>query len=207
MSNKTIDFSFYHLGSLYKIIENSSGKNITVQESFIQAPDKILAAILETAFIKQPTPSRHMIRDYTFTPEYQAARTRLEYLQVPPGSYAQGIVHHLEMSFKRVNQLYFHDSLSRPHLIWSSRLTFRKFGHYQWDIDTVMISQTLDNIRVPEFVVDYVMYHELLHKKLGIRYVNGRRLSHTKNFWDEEQKFIQFEQAKKYLDRISRKKS
>lgn len=207
VSNKKIDFAFYHLGSLYNITENSSGKNITVQESFIQAPDKILIAILETAFLKQPNPSRHIIRDYTFTPEYQTARTRLEYLQVPPGSYAQGIAHHLDLSFKRVNQLYFHDSPSKPHLIWSSRLTFRKFGHYQWDIDTVMISQTLDNRRVPEFVVDYVMYHELLHKKLGIKYINGRRLSHTKKFRDEEQKFIKFEKAKKYLDRISRKKS
>ncbi len=69
----------------------------------------------------------------------------------------------------------------------------------------MMISQTLDNHHVPEYVVDYVMYHELLHKKLGIRKVNGRRFSHTNNFRDEEQKFIKFEQAKKYLNRISRK--
>jgi len=205
--NKTIDFTFYHLGSLYKITENSSGKNISVQESFIHAPDKILTAILETAFLKQPNPSRLIIRDYTFTPEYQAARTQLEYLQIPPGSYAQGIVHHLDLSFKRVNQQYFHGKLSRPHLIWSARRTFRKFGHYQWDIDTVMISQSLDNHRVPEFLVDYVMYHELLHKKLGIRYINGRRYSHTRNFRNEEQRFNEFEEAKKYLDRISRKKS
>ncbi len=207
VSKKTIDFAFYHLGSLYKITENSSGKNITVQESFIHAPDKILTAIIENAFSKQPSSSRQIIRDYTFTPEYQAARTRLEYIHVPPGSYAQGFAHQLDLSFKRVNQQYFHDNLSRPHLIWSSRLTFRKFGHYQWDIDTVMISQTLDNHHVPEYVVDYVMYHELLHKKLGIRKVNDRRFSHTNNFRDEEQKFIKFEQAKKYLNRISRKKS
>ena len=181
MPKKTIEFAFYHLGSLYKITENSSDKNITVQESFIHAPDKILTAILENAFSKQPNSSRQIIRDYTFTPEYQTARTRLEYLHIPPGSYAQGNIHHLDRSYKRVNQGYFRDSLSKPHLIWSSRLTFRKFGHYQWDIDTVMISQTLDNQRVPEFVVDYVMYHELLHKKLGVRKVNGRRLSHTKN--------------------------
>jgi len=71
----------------------------------------------------------------------------------------------------------------------------------------VMISQTLDNQRVPEFVVDYVMYHELLHKNLGIRKVNSRRLSHTKIFRDEEQKFMKFDKAIKYLNRISRKKS
>ncbi len=207
VSNKAIDFAFFHLGSLYKITENPSCKNIIVQESFIHAPDKILTAILENAFSKQSNSPRQIIRDYTFTPEYQAARTRLEYLHIPPGSFAQGFAHQLDLSFNRVNQQYFHNSLSRPHLIWSSRLTFRKFGHYQWDIDTVMISQTLDNQRVPEFVVDYVMYHELLHKKLGIRKVNGRRLSHTKFFRDEEQKFMKFEKAKKYLNRISRKKS
>ncbi len=63
VSKKTIDFAFYHLGSLYKITENSSGKNITVQESFIHAPDKILTAIIENAFSKQPSSSRQIIRD------------------------------------------------------------------------------------------------------------------------------------------------
>ncbi len=206
-ANETIDFAFYHSGSLYKITEYSSGKTISVQESFIYAPDKILTAILEYAYSRQLNSSRQIIRDYTFTTEYQAIRTRLEYLEVPTGSYSQGKVHNLDLSFRRVNKQYFQDNLSRPHLIWSSRLTFRKFGYYQWDIDTVMISQTLDNKRVPEFLVDYVMYHELLHKKLGSRKVNDRRFSHTKKFRNEEQKFIKFEEAKKYLNRISRKKS
>ena len=169
MKNKVLELSFYHLGSLYKITEDSSSKNISVHESFIHAPDKILTAILDTVFSKHSKPSRQIIRDYTFTPEYQATRTELEYLGVPPGSYARGNVHHLDLSFNRVNQEYFQNSLSQPFLIWSSRLTYRKFGHYQWDIDTVMISQTLDNRRVPEYVVDYVMYHELLHKKLKFK--------------------------------------
>ena len=204
---KTINFTFYHLGSLYKITENSTDKHITVHESFIHAPDKILVAILDTALNQHSKNSRQLVRDYTFTPAYQEARTRLEYLGLPPGSFAQGIIHSLDQSFNRVNQEYFQGRLAPPHLIWSSRLTYRKFGHYQWDINTVMVSQTLDNHQIPGFVVDYVMYHELLHKKLQTRKVNNRRYSHTKKFREEEQKFIKFEEAKKILNRISQKKS
>jgi hypothetical protein len=42
-----------------------------------------------------------------------------------------------------------------------------KMGHYDFIRDTVMLSVTLDAPDVLDYVVDYVMYYELLHKKLG----------------------------------------
>lgn len=205
--NETNEFAFYHLGPLYKITEKSSEKKIIVQECFIHAPDYILSALLETAYSEETKSARQIVRDYTFTSGYQTARINLEYLDIPPGSFEQGNTHHLDLSFNRVNQDYFESKISRPRLVWSSRLTYRKFGHYQWDIDTVMISQTLDHHLIPDYVVDYVMYHELLHKKLGARKLNGRRSSHTKKFRNEEQKFKKYEKAKQVLNRLSRNKT
>ena len=91
--------------------------------------------------------------------------------------------------------------------MWSSQLTYRKFGHYQWDIDTVMVSKTLDNSRTPRYVIDFVMFHELLHKKLGVNLVNGRRMAHTTRFRNAEKEFRQYQQAKEYLNRIAKKKT
>ena len=64
------------------------------------------------------------------------------------------------------------DAIQRPGLVWSRQLTGRKFGHYDFIQDTVMLSRTLDHHDVPALLVDYIMYHELLHKKHGIRWVN-----------------------------------
>jgi hypothetical protein len=202
-----VEFLFYHLGVTYKIKPDKSNLLITAQEAFIRAPDKVLIAILETALAGKGGDARGVIRDYTFTRDYQTDRTLLEYLAIPPGSYSRGRVHDLEISYARMNQEYFRGEIPRPHLVWSDRLTYRKFGHYQWDIDTVMISQTLDQPRVPEYVLDYVMYHELLHKQLGIRRVNNRSMAHTGAFRKAEIDFRHIKEAREYLNKLAQKRS
>ena len=202
-----VDFSFFHIGSLYKIQASSSQIQITAQESFISAPDRVLIALLETALGKPAQAAGQLIQEYTFSPLYKAARENLEYLGIPQGGFACGSAHDLAASFSRVNRTYFNGEITPPHLIWNNRLTFRKFGHYQWDTDTVMVSRTLDQRQVPDFVVDFVMYHELLHKKLGAPLLNSRRRVHTKKFRELEAKFPRYEEAQKYLNKISRKRN
>ncbi len=202
-----IEFSFYHTSALFQIQGKSSLIQITAQESLTIAPDAVFIALLETALGKPSQSTRHLIQDYTFSPTYQSAREALEYLGIPKGSFAKGTIHHLTESFNRVNRDYFGEQISDPHLVWNNRLTVRKFGHYQWDTDTVMISRTLDQRHVPEFVVDYVMYHELLHKKLGTRLVNTRRIVHDGLFRKLEAKFARFEEAQEYLNKLSRKRN
>ncbi len=95
---------------------------------------------------------------------------------------AAGRHHNLNASFDRVNRAYFGGRMPRPKLTWNATFTRRKLGHYDFHTDTVMLSITLDDAKVLNYVVDYVMYHELLHKQLGVRAVNGRRRVHTPEF-------------------------
>ena len=201
-----IEFTFYHTSALFQIQGKASQIQITAQESLTTAPDTVLIALLETALGKPSQSSKQQIRDHTFSPAYQSTRENLEYLGVPKGSFAKGSVHDLTESFKRVNLAYFNEQIPEPHLVWNKQFTVRKFGHYQWDTDTVMVSRTLDQRRVPKFVVDYVMYHELLHKKLGARLVNSRRMVHTSSFRVQEAKYAKLDEAQRYLNKISRKK-
>jgi len=201
-----VEFTFYHTSALFQIQGKSSLIQITAQESLTTAPDAVLIALLETALGNPSQLTRQKIREYTFSHYYQSARELLEYLGIQKGSFAKGSVHDLIESFKRVNLAYFDKQISEPHLVWNNRMTVRKFGHYQWDTDTVMISRSLDQRRVPAFVVDYVMYHELLHKKLGARLVNSRRMVHTSLFHQEEAKFARLDEAQKHLNKISRKR-
>jgi hypothetical protein len=78
-------------------------------------------------------------------------------------------------------------------------------GHYNARTDAVMISRTLDDPRVPPFVLDYVMYHELLHKQLGTRMANGRRQAHFAEFRTAEKQFPLFEPANAFLNEWARK--
>ena len=88
-------------------------------------------------------------------------------------------------SFNRVNEEYFEGGVSRPNLVWGSS-SLSKLGHYEFTTDTVLISSVLRNQSV---LLDYVMYHELLHKKLGFKRGGKRLFHHSKEFREEEAKF------------------
>ena len=205
-SNTRVDFSFYHQGPLYKMNGNSQKIKIDAQEVLCQAPDRVLTGILKSVLDNKAPEDKELIQEYTFSSAYREAREGLEYIGIEKGSLAPGAFFDLRNSFQRVNQTYFDGNLPEPHLIWSSRLTRRKFGHYQWDIDTVMVSKTLDQENTPAYVIDYVMFHELLHKKIGARLVNQRRAVHTPAFKKQESRFKMIDQSKRWLNQLSRSK-
>lgn len=116
----------------------------------------------------------------------------------------RGAFHDLSESFDRVNARYFAGQMARPRLSWSASMTQRKFGHYDHVRDAVMVSSTLDQSRVPAFVVDYLMFHELLHKKHGVRWHNGKGYAHTAEFYAEERTCERYDEAEAWLERLAR---
>ena len=115
----------------------------------------------------------------------------------------KGIWHDLARSFERVNSNYFNSAMAQPRLVWSQVFTSRKFGHYDQARDTVVISATLDRNDVPELVVDFIMYHELLHKKLGVTWTNGRKLAHSADFQREERRYPDYGKAQAILKNLA----
>lgn len=136
---------------------------------------------------------------------YQQVQAALEALGGPARAH-RGLHHDLAASFDRVNAGYYQGQLDRPRLVWGKAFTMRKFGHYDSVHDTVMLSASLDRSDVPEFVVDYVMYHELLHRLLGVAYANGRRSAHSPEFKRRERAFGLIKQAEAVLDKLAREK-
>lgn len=147
--------------------------------------------------------NKQMVLDETLSEPYQEILSELDLLS--------GIVEHtagmrrnLAESFERVNRSYFNDSMNRPRLAWSQTFTFRKFGHYDRTHDAVVVSMSLDRKDVPEYVIDFIVYHELLHKKLGSRWRNGRNFSHTSDFLRKEKQFRQYHESKAILNKLAR---
>jgi hypothetical protein len=116
---------------------------------------------------------------------------------------ARGLHHDLAESFDRVNAGYFGSRLSRPRLVWSRNFAVRKFGHYDHAHDTVMVNSVLDRETVPESTVDFIVYHELLHRQLGITWKRNRIAAHTADFAKNERQFKQYDQAKAVLRKLA----
>lgn len=113
------------------------------------------------------------------------------------------VYHDLATSFDRVNAKYFNESLRRPRLVWSHTFTSCRFGHYDQTSDTVMVSMSLDKKDVREYVVDFIMYHELLHKTLGVTWKNLRQAVHTRQFLKKERRLHRYREAKDILKKLA----
>lgn len=113
---------------------------------------------------------------------------------------SKGEVYDLDEIFLFLNQIYFQNQLPKPVLTWSARKTFRILGHHDAAHRTIAVSKSLDDRRVPRFVVEYVVYHEMLHIKHPTVHHNGRRYNHTPAFRRDEENFAYFEEAEKWID-------
>ncbi|MEM4637768.1 MAG: hypothetical protein QXK76_01920 [Candidatus Woesearchaeota archaeon] len=111
----------------------------------------------------------------------------------------------LRESFQRVNQKMFNGLMDEPNLLFASE-SFSKLGSYDYTTDTIYISKIFKNIPTEEsHILDYVMYHEMLHKKHSFRIKNGKHHAHTTAFREDEKKFG--ENSEKLLnDWLKRKK-
>lgn len=113
---------------------------------------------------------------------------------------AQGEVYDLKQIFDFLNVLYFKNMIAKPSLTWSADKTYRILGHHDATHETISISKSLDDEKVPRFVVEYVVYHEMLHIKHPTRYVGGRRFIHTPAFKKDEKLFAFFEEAEDWIE-------
>ena len=129
----------------------------------------------------------------------QAARRRRGYKMT---SSARGKAYDLAEMFADLNTRYFAGSLDCPLLSWSPRPTRRVLGHHDHVHRAIIISSTLDNATIPRFVVEYVLYHEMLHVKHPARIASGRTIYHGPPFREDERLFERFDEALKWLEKI-----
>lgn len=113
---------------------------------------------------------------------------------------SKGETYDLDEIFLFLNQIYFQNALPTPVLTWSAKKTFRILGHHDSTHKTIAISKSLDDRRVPRFVVEYVVFHEMLHIKHPTVYREGRRYNHTPAFRRDEENFAYFEEAERWIE-------
>ncbi len=207
---RAIQVTFYPYVGINNTIRLREGvMYVRLSDILIHAPKTVIeavAGILLARLYRKPVPDRctEVFREYVRSkPVTRLAEQRRRERGFKLISGARGKHYDLEKLFHRLNQQYFAGQLQRPALTWSQRRTRRTFGHYDAAHHTIVISRTLDDARVPQLVVEYVLYHEMLHVRHGVRHVNGRRCVHTPAFQEDERRFAGYDAASAWLCRLA----
>lgn len=208
-----IEVKFYPYAGLHHTIRVRAGRvYVRLSDLFQTAPPEVIRAL---AFLlvarllsrKAPRAQERIYRAFAFSPQLlraaDIARRRRGRKII---SSAQGSVYDLDRIFARLNRRYFDGEMNKPVLTWSQRRARKILGHHDAAHNTITISKTLDSPDVPEWFVEYILFHEMLHIKHPARIIKGRRYYHTSAFRTEEQSYPRYQQAQEWLDRVVRKR-
>ena len=83
---------------------------------------------------------------------------------------------------------------------WTVRGNRMRVGYCSVLMQVIAVSSILDSSKVPSFVSEYVLYHELLHIQDGLR-TDGRH--HDKEFHEKEQRHPRWKESEQWLRRLA----
>lgn len=204
VSLDTLSIEFTNLSGLYRHQHNPKHARLQINEGFITASPQVLRAIVQSMLLGKSTATTAALKTFSLSEDFGEVLLAMDLLVGSITENAQGKAYDLNHVFDLVNREYFRGQMAKPQLAWSQVFTQRKFGHYEPARDRLVISLTLDQQRIPRYVVEFVMYHELLHKHHGERWSNGRCLVHTPQFRRDECNFKHYQSAQQWLERLAK---
>ena len=172
------------------------------------APDSVLrslAHILLAKMYRAPVDTRHarLYRRYLSTETMARKALRVRQLRGSKRMASpRGSTYDLEAMFDDLNQRFFDGLLGRPQLAWSSERARNRLGHYDPAHNAIVVSRLFDHPKIPRFVVEYIVYHEMLHLKHPVKRRGNRRSVHSPEFQAEEKRFDRLRAAKDFLKQL-----
>ncbi len=105
--------------------------------------------------------------------------------------------------FEYVNSCYFASRLRNPVLAWAAESPRRRLGFYFQPLNLLAANRALDSDAVPRYVLEFVVFHELLHHVNAGDGRAARRVHHTLEFKKQERTFSHYEDAERWLRKIA----
>ena len=105
----------------------------------------------------------------------------------------------LQNIFDDLNRQYFKQHLKSPVIGWSKTNSRSRLGFYDYTRNLLVISRIFDRSGIPEEVVRYLVFHEMLHIHFPVEIKNGRRSIHPPAFKKVEKQFPQYEKIQHWL--------
>jgi hypothetical protein len=201
---------FYPYSSLVLTIRRREDVlRVRFSDLMLRAPLPVLegaAALLLARMYRRRAPSA-LTSPYLDYAKSQRTRHRINHMRrgrVRAAGNPRGRHFDLEFLFDQLNAKYFAGKLTRPAIGWSTRSWRRQFGCYDPGPGHILLNRRMDRPEVPQYAVEYVLFHEMLHVKHPTRRSGCSLVSHSPEFRAEEKLFAEFTRARKVLDRLAR---
>jgi hypothetical protein len=199
---------FANVDSFIRREEASGAVRVRMSDLLEGAPAPVheaLAFILLSKLHRKPVPEKYNRRYRLFLNRADVRRKMLLLRQIRGRkrvSGAHGQCYDLEKIFEDLNHRFFSGLLAQPQLGWSRAHSRTMLGHFDPAHNAIIISRIFDRPGVPAFLVEYIVYHEMLHLRHPVEHRSERRCVHTPAFKEAERAFPRLEEARALLKKL-----
>ena len=204
-----MQIDFFRFASVNNTIRLREGRLLVRISDLLEgAPEPVLRAIAHILLAKmyrKPIDREHASRYRRYVSTHHMSEKAHLVRQIRGRkriTTARGNVYHLEDIFEDLNVKYFHGLMARPLMTWSTERARNRLGHYDPAHNAIVVSSVFDQPRVPRYVIEYIVYHEMLHLKHPVKLRGSRRCVHSPEFQAEEKLFERLNAAREFLKRL-----
>jgi hypothetical protein len=199
-------FAFAHLNNTIRL---RNGRLLVRLSDLLEgAPEGVLRAISHILLAKiygKPIDRGYAARYRKYVGSHEIVRQAHLVRQIRGRKRLQsprGHFYDLDGIFEELNCRFFHGLMARPRMSWSQTRNRRILGHYDSAHNAIIISRIFDHPAIPRYVLEYIVYHEILHLKHPVRLRGSRRCVHSKEFQADEKLFPRLADANAFLQRL-----
>jgi predicted metal-dependent hydrolase len=204
-----LKIEFFAFANVNNTIRLRQGRLLVRLSDLLEgAPEAVLRAIAHILLAKmyrQPIDRGHAARYRKYLGSHEIVRKTHLVRQMRGRKQllsAQGHFYDLDAIFEALNTRFFHGLMARPRMSWSKSKTRRILGHYDPAHNAIIISRVFDHVAMPRYVLEYIVYHEMLHLKHPVKLRGSRRCVHSAEFQAEEKLFPRVAEANAFLKRL-----
>ncbi len=204
-----LKIEFYAFTNVNNTIRLRNGRLLVRLSDLLEgAPNGILRAIAHILLAKmyrrpidrgQAAKYRKYLASHDIVRKAHLVRQMRGHKRLRP---ARGHVYDLDAVFEDLNTRFFYGLMARPRMSWSQSKTRRILGHYDPAHNAIIISRIFDHPAIPPYVLEYIVYHEMLHLKYPVKLRGSRRCVHSAEFQAEEKLFPRAKEANVFLKRL-----
>ena len=186
--------------SMISVRKKHDAVSLRLNRIFLRADESVLDEV--AAFIKEKGGTRPAIKAFIRNNQSCLKDSPPRTVTINP----QGRFYNLTDIFNALNRDYFHDRVAAS-ITWGKRgpryaVRKRTLGSYQKMTNTIRINPILDRRKVPRYVIEFVVYHEMLHAVIDSVVENGRRSIHSKEFNSREHEYRNYDKAIEWEKRV-----
>jgi predicted metal-dependent hydrolase len=204
-----LKIEFFAFANVNNTIRLRNGRLLVRLSDLLEgAPDSVLRAIAHILLAKmyrQPIDRGQAARYRKYVASHEIVRKTHLVRQLRGRKRlrpARGHYYDLDAIFEQLNTRFFYGLMARPRMSWSQTKTRRILGHYDPAHNAIIISRIFDHPAMPVYVLEYIVYHEMLHLKHPVRLRGSRRCVHSAEFQAEERLFPHMAEANAFLKRL-----